>query len=53
MRGSIIVVTLTYASETWTWSEAAISRIQAVEVSYLKGLCGLNMMNGESNGSVY
>ncbi len=44
----IIVPTLTYASETWTWNEGQGSRIQAVEMSYLRGACGLNRMDGKS-----
>ncbi len=28
-------------------------RIQAVEINYLRGVCGLNRMDGESNKSVY
>ncbi len=41
-----------YASETWTWNEGQRSRIQAVKMSYLRGACGLNRMEGERNGSV-
>ncbi len=29
------------------------SRLQTVEMSYLRGACGLNRMDGESNESVY
>ncbi len=29
------------------------ARIQAVEMSYRRGACGLNRMDGESNESVY
>lgn len=32
----IIVPTITYASETWVRNESQISRIQAVEMSYLR-----------------
>ncbi len=49
---SIIVPVLTYASETWTWNEDQQSYIQAVEISYLKGACGVNTIDGESNESV-
>ena len=38
---SIVLPTLTYGSETWTWNEAQRSRIRAVEMSYLKGACGI------------
>ncbi len=44
---SITVPTLTY--DTPTWNEAEGFPIQAVKVSYLRGACGLNRMNGESN----
>ncbi len=53
LRDGIIVVTVTYASETWVWNERQRSKIQAVEVSYLRGGCGVWRMNGESNESVY
>ena len=35
LRDSIVLPTLTYGSETWTWNEAQQSRIRAVEMSYL------------------
>ncbi len=35
LRDGIIVLTITYASETWVWNERQRSRIQAVEMSYL------------------
>ncbi len=42
-----------YASRTWTWNEVERSRIIAVvEVSYRRGACGLNKMDGKSNESV-
>ncbi|KAK3893161.1 hypothetical protein Pcinc_003002 [Petrolisthes cinctipes] len=53
LRNSIILPTLTYASETWTWNRVHQSRIGAVEMSYLKGACGLTRWDGESNESVY
>ncbi len=49
----IIVPTLMYASETWTWNEGQRLRIQGVEMSYLRGACGLTNMDGASNESVY
>ncbi len=42
LRDSIIAPTLTYVSETWTWNEGQRCRIQAAEMSYLRGACGLN-----------
>ncbi len=43
---------IVYASETQTWNEGQKSRIQADEMSYQRGACGLNRMDGESNKSV-
>ncbi len=37
-----IVPTLTYASKTWAWNESQRSRVQAVEMSYLRSACGVN-----------
>ena len=48
LRDGIIVPTLTYASETWVWNVNQQSRIQAVEMSFLRGACGVNRMDGES-----
>ncbi len=53
LRDSIIVLTVAYASETWVWNQSQRSKIQAVEMSYFRGGCGVNRMNGESNGKVY
>ncbi len=50
---SVIVSTLMYVSETWTWNEGQRSRTQAVEMSYLRGACGLNRMDSQSTESVY
>ncbi len=52
-RHSIIVPTVAYASETWVWNQSQRSKIQAVEMSYLRGGCGVNRMDGESNENVY
>ncbi|KAK3889856.1 hypothetical protein Pcinc_006182 [Petrolisthes cinctipes] len=53
LRNSIILPTLTYASETRTWSRAHQYRIGAVEMSYLRGACRHTRGDGESNESVY
>ncbi len=42
-----------YASETWTWNAAQQSRIQAVEVSYVRGACGVSRWDAESNEDMY
>ncbi len=46
-------LTITYAKETWVWNERQRSRIQVVEMSYLRSTCGARRMDGESNESVY
>ncbi len=38
LRNTIIVPTLTHASQTWAWNESQRSRVQAVEISYLRVL---------------
>ncbi len=53
IRKSIILPTLSYASETWTWNAAQQSRIRAVEMSYTRGACGVSGFDGESNESMY
>ncbi len=35
IRNSVILPTLSYTSETWTWIAAQQSRIRAVEMSYM------------------
>ncbi len=47
------VPTLTYVSETWAWNERQRSRVQAVEMSYLRSACGVSRMDGIRNESVY
>ena len=53
LRNSILLPTLTYGSETWTWNSAQQSRLRAVEMSYLRGACGVTRWDGLSNESVY
>ncbi len=52
-RDSIIVPTVEYASETWVWKQSQRFKIQIVEMSYLRGGCDVNRMDGESNENVY
>ncbi len=40
------------ASEIWTWNKCQRSRIQALEVSYLRGGCGVSRMDATNNESV-
>ncbi len=42
-----------YGSENWTWNRAQQSRVRVVEMSYLRGACGLTRWDGESNEIVY
>ena len=53
LRDGVIVPMITYASETWAWNECHRSRIQAIEMSYLRAACGVSRLEGESNESVY
>ncbi len=53
IRNSVILLTLSYASETRTWNAAQQSQIQAVEMSYLWGACGVSRWDRESNGDTY
>ncbi len=52
LRNTIIVPTLTYASETCSWNESQRSRVQAVEMIYLRNACGVSRMDGMNNESV-
>ncbi len=52
LRNTIIIPNLTYARETWAWSESQRSRVQAVEMSYCRSACGVSIMDGMSNESV-
>ncbi len=53
LRNTVVIPTLTYARETWSWNESQRSRVQAVEMSYLRSVCGMSRMDGMSNESVY
>ncbi len=53
LRNSILLPTLTYGSENWTWNAAQQSCIQAVEMSYMQGACGVSRWAGESNEDTY
>ncbi len=52
LRNTVIVPTLTYASETWAWNESQRSGVQAVEMSYVRSACCMSRMDGMSNESV-
>ncbi len=53
LRNTVIVPTLIYASKTWAWNESQRSRVQAVEMSYLRSACGVSRMDGVNNESMY
>ena len=53
LRDSIVLPTLTYGCETWTWNEMHQARIRAVEMSYLRGASGRTWQDMESNENVY
>ncbi len=53
LRNSVIVPMLTYAGKTWAWNKNQISRVQAVEMSYLRSACGASRMDGLSNERVH
>lgn len=42
-----------YVGETQMGNEGQGFRIQAVEMNYFRGACGLNMIDGDSNENVY
>ncbi len=52
LRNSILLPTLTYGSENWTYSRAQQSRVCDVEMSYLRGACGVNRWDGVHNESI-
>ena len=47
LRDSILLY-IFCIDQTWTWK-----RVCAVEISYLRGACGVARWEGESNESVY
>ncbi len=53
LRNTVIVPTLTYTSKTWAWNESQRSRVQAVEMNYLRSAFGVSRMDEMSNESVY
>ncbi len=41
LRNSILLPVLTYRLKTWTWNRVQQSRVCGVEMSYLRGACGV------------
>ncbi len=52
LRNTIIVPTLTYARETWASNESQRSKMQGVEMSYLRSACGVSKMDRMSDECV-
>ena len=44
---------MTYGNEVWTWNESEQSKIQAVEMSYLRAASGRHRMERVGNREVY
>ncbi len=42
LKNNILLPTLTYGCENWAWNGVQQSRVRAVEMSYLRGVCGVN-----------
>ncbi len=53
LRNSILLPSLTYGSENWTRNGVQQSAVRAVEISYLRGACGVGRWDGLSNKSVH
>ncbi len=53
LKSSILLPTTTYGSETWTWNRTHKSRVRPVEISYLRGACGVTRWEVESTEGVY
>ncbi len=53
LRNTILLPTLTYGLENWTWNGAQQLRVHTVKMSYLRGVCEVNRWDRVSNESVY
>lgn len=53
LRDCILLPTLTYGSEPWTWNTSQQSRVCALEMSYLRSVCGVTRWDELSNECVY
>ena len=53
LRNSIVLPTVTYGWETWTWNAGQQSRVYALEMSYLRGAFGVTLWDGENNEMMY
>ena len=50
LHESLLVLVLTYSSETMIWREKERSRIRAVQMGNLRGLLGIRRMDKVPNG---
>ncbi len=50
LRNTVIIPTSTYVSKTWAWNESQRSRVQAVEMSYLRSASGVSRIKVWSGG---
>ena len=53
LRDSILLPTLTYGGELWTWNQQERSKIQAVEMSYLRSSLGVTRWDQVENEEIY
>ena len=53
IRNSILLPTLMYGWETWTWNKAQQSKVHALVINYLRGECRATRWEGESKESMY
>ena len=53
LRDSVLLPTLTYGSETWSMREGEMSKIRAVEMSFLRAASGISIVEGVSNERIY
>lgn len=45
IKKSIILPTLSYASETWIWNAVQQSKVHAVEMSFIRGESNVSVWN--------
>ncbi len=53
LRDSVLLPTITYGSETWSMREGEMSKIRAVEMSFLRAASGISIIERVSNERIY
>ncbi len=53
LRNTILLPTITYGWEKWTWNRVHQSRVRAVEMNYLRVTCSVTRWEGENNSVIY